>query len=264
MAGYMRLTYATLATLVKYPWSSTHAKKHSCNKYNIFSTEFTLYEDIAHRVSLHHADGHHFIRHPMSFLAEAADDICYRLLDLEDAVDMEILSEQSVKDVFASVLAPEEGDRPLSYMRAKAIAHLIESCWKTFEREYDLIMQGNRTADLMDDLDACSRDMLYEIKKLYKQIFAHRQKIAVELGAYETLGRIMGTLTESVATLASTQNFYATDFLTQRRLQLVWGQQYAIDNQFQSYEWWLHQVMDFVSGLTDNYARQLSREIAGL
>ena len=63
--------------------------------------------------------------------------------------------------------------------------------------------------------------------------------------------------------LAEAGSFEGFGFLAGRCLELAWGAAYAKENEGRSYEWWLHQVMDYVSGLTDNYSRQLSREIEG-
>lgn len=63
--------------------------------------------------------------------------------------------------------------------------------------------------------------------------------------------------------LAEHGDYDKAGFLSHRYLELAWGEEYAKAHHKETYDWWLHQVMDYVSGLTDNYARQLSREIEG-
>ena len=261
--GYMRLTYATLGAMIKYPWDSQAPRATEKAKFNVFSTETRLFQAMAEHMGLGLPDGT-AARHPLSFLTEAADDICYRILDLEDAVDMAILDEGAVRDVLLAFLGGGGSEDPLPMLRGKVIRALVDECWGVFEDDYDAIMAGQRTADLKAGLAAPTEAFLREIKDLYGTIFANRAKVATELGAYETLGRIIEMLTQAVATLAEKTDYDAADFLTQRRLELAWGEPYARHNQAQPYAWWLHQVMDYVAGLTDNYARQLSREIAGL
>ena len=262
--GYMRLTYATLGAMVKYPWTSEDERAGRDGKFNVFSAEKELFEGMARETGL--ADGRGAVaRHPLSFLSEAADDICYRLLDLEDAVEMGILAEDEVRATFLEFPGMEElTDRPpLALVRGQVVERLVEACWGVFESNYGAIMAGERGQALKADLSAGATDWLERVKEHYERIFGHRAKVATELGAYEALGRIMDTLTHATAALAEAGDLERVDFLTGRRLQLAWDREYLRSNQGRGYAWWLHQVMDYVAGLTDNYARQLAREIAG-
>lgn len=259
----MRLTHGTLATMIKYPWDTSDERARTHGKCNVFSTERVLFDVMAEHMGLRRSDGT-VARHPLSFLAEAADDICYLTLDLEDAVDMGILADEDVRRVFLSFLEESESDKPLAMLRGQVIRSLIEGCWQVFETNYDAIMAGERLQGLKSGLPETTREALDQVKTLYGTIFAHRTKVATELGAYEALGRIIDVLTQATAALAHARDYDATDFLTRRRLEMAWGESYARDHQAEPYEWWLHQVMDYVAGLTDNYARQFSREIAGV
>ena len=261
--GYLRLTYATLGTMIKYPWDAGDERAREKGKFNVFSTEKHLFEQMAEQTGLRRADGS-VARHPLSFIAEAADDICYRLLDLEDAVDMEILRADDVRQLFLACLNTSDKGQALASLRGDVIRTLIEACWGVFQADYQRIMAGERAADLKSQIQQPTTDALARIDALYSTIFAHRTKVATELGAYQTLGRIIETLTEATAALARERAYDAIDFLSRRRLDLAWGEAYAREHETADYEWWLHQVMDYVAGLTDNYARQLSREIAGV
>lgn len=264
--GYLRLTLATLGAMIKYPWDSQDPRVATKAKFNIFSTEKKLFEQMTHELGMAKSDGTS-ARHPLSFLTEAADDICYRLLDLEDAVEMNILDESRVNQLFQEFLKDDgspQAKRPLPVLRGRTIAKLIDACMTIYIQDETAIMAGQREDDLKSDLDSHTQDFLDKIKTLYDTIFAVRSKVAAELGAYETLGRIIRTLVLSVQQLSKQQLYGKIDFITQKRLELIWGQSYARENQSQSYEWWLHQVKDYAAGLTDNYAKQLSREMAGL
>ena len=262
-AAYMRLTYATLGAMVKYPWDSHDRRAALQQKFNVFSSERELFQQMADAMGLVQPDGR-VARHPLSFLSEAADDICYRIVDLEDAVEMKILKEDDVRPVFLTFLGQSSSRLPLPVLRGQAISALVQATWSVFESNYAAIMVGDRELDLKAGLDPRMVDAIEQVGDFYNRIFADRGKISAELGAYQALGRIIQTLSQAVRRLAHCQAYAQTDFVTRRSLQLAWGEAYATEHQRQPYSWWLHQVMDYVSSLTDNFARQLAREIAGL
>jgi len=262
-AGYLRLTFATLGAMVKYPWDSQDPRATFRGKFNVFSTEKHLFGEMAERMGMIGAGGK-IVRHPLSFLAEAADDICYRILDLEDAAELGILEERRVREILLSMFdSGSFAGAPVAVLRGEAIQALIEGVWRVFERDYGAIMNGEREEDLKSGVEPSLVEAVGKIKQAYTEIFADRTKVAAELGAYKTLGRIIKAVCLATRRLAGAKSYRECGFLAQRCLELAWGEGYATENQGKPYEWWLHQVMDYVSGLTDNYSRQLSREIEG-
>lgn len=261
-AGYMRLTYATLGAMIKYPWTSTDPRATEKQKYNVFSTERTAFEKAFTTMGL--TVDKKFVRHPLSFLSEAADDICYRIADLEDAVKMGILDAKRVGSIFAEVCGKSASNQPIGQLRAHAIKAFILGCWNVFEADYDAIMAGSRTEDLASGLDPSKRESLKKIKKCYEEIFAHPFKVSTEFGAYRCLGRISTVLCDASRKLCRQQSLKELDFPTTRCFELAFGRDYVTENQAQPYRWWLHQALDCVAGMTDNYAKQFAREIEGL
>lgn len=262
--SYLRLTYATLGTMVKYPWTSTdhRASANGKIKFNVYSTEQKLFDAMMTELGLFGSSGQH-LRHPMSFLSEAADDICYRVADLEDAVELGIRSRDDVRDLYARIAGGSPGDRPLEALRGRSIRSLIDKCWRVFECDYENIVAGTRTGDLMSSLDGDAKSTLAEVTRIYEAIFAERTKVAMELGAYKALGRTLRALCLATHELAKCQDFQKTPFVARRAIELAWSADFATTHQAKPYDWWIHQIMDFVAGLTDSYARQLSREIEG-
>ncbi|QEG42962.1 dGTP triphosphohydrolase [Roseimaritima ulvae] len=260
-AGYMRLTFATLGAMVKYPWHSCDSRALMQQKFNVFSSEQELFEQTWTHMDL--GTGADARRHPLSFLSEAADDICYRILDLEDAVDMNILDDAAVRPVLLQILGSENSDLPLSVLRGQAIHTLVNATWEIFETDYEAIMHGQRTADLKTNLAESLADALEQVAAHYTTIFAHRSKVTTELGAYQALGRIVGAMSQATLQLTERGSYRDTDFLAKRCLMLAWGEAYVTDNEHRPYAWWLHQVMDYFAGLTDNHAAQLSQQISG-
>ena len=271
-AGYMRLTYATLGAMIKYPWTSTDPRADKKKKYNVFSSETSEFQQAFSHMGLH-INGQ-YVRHPLSFLSEAADDICYRIADLEDAVQMGILDSQRVCKIFATICQSEDQnqtnndkpnkDKPIGRLRAAAINEFISGCWTVFEENYDQIMAGERTEDLAAGLVDAQKEALQSIKICYDEIFAHRFKMSTEFGAYRCLGRIASALCDAARKLCRVKSYEGLDFPVKRCFDLTFGPEFTRQNEEKSYEWWLHQVLDSVSGMTDNYAKQFSNDLEGL
>lgn len=260
---YFRLTYASLGAMIKYPWDSCDPRVDTEHKFSVFSSEKQIFEDVVQTLGLRRPDNL-VVRHPLSYLSEAADDICYRIADFEDAVQMRILPEEEVREIFTRIIGKDNG-RPLSALRAQTIGKLTEAAIETFEKHYEEIMTGERSPkrDLKADFPEPIKDALKVIKDRYAFIFSHRPKVAVELGAYNTLGRILGTYARAVKQLSTHGDYGKLSFVQTRCVDLAWGDKYVRENQGRDYAWWLAQVMDFVAGMTDNYAMQVSGEIGG-
>ncbi|MCA9263941.1 MAG: dNTP triphosphohydrolase [Planctomycetales bacterium] len=261
--GYMRLTFASLGAMVKYPWDSLDRRALEQHKYNCFSSERDIFQTVFSHMGLE-SNGR-FFRHPLSFLSEAADDICYRVLDLEDAAELGVIAPRRVRDTYKNFLPDQvlRDNMSLAEMRGQVISHLIKECWDVFERDYDAIMSGERECDLKSDMRDYLLDGFECVKGLYQEIFSESQKVSVELGAFKAIGRILKALCNAISELSRTPKDNDLMFITRRCLALAWSHDDIRINREHGYCWWLHQVLDYVSGLTDNYARQLSREIEG-
>lgn len=263
---YFHFTYASLGALIKYPWTSGDPLVAVKHKHNCFSTEARIFDDLARVAGLRKPDGV-VARHPLSYLSEAADDICYRIGDFEDAVEMNILSPKDVCAIFNRIIG-EDKDRPLSALRAKAIGCMVEAASAAFAQNYEAIMQGALAPE--QDLKSFFPDhiqiALRKIKEDYDSIFSHRSKVATELGAPATLGRILDAFVPAVRSLAAAGVFdkNTPSFIERRCLALGWKEDYLKAHAAKGEAWWLARLMDLVSGMTDSYAKQVSREIAGI
>ncbi len=261
LAGaYLRLTDATLGALVKYPWTADDPRAGTARnaKFNVYASERDLFESAWHRMGLGPS-----LRHPLSYLTEAADDICYRLIDMEDGVEVGLLDRDRVRRCFNALLEQDDTHQPLGQLRAAAIGRLIDGCWQVFADDYANICAGTRTQDLKAGLVGPRADALAELKGLYLHLFADRNKTATELGAYKSLGRIVYALARACQRLVRDGGYNPESYVAKRTLDLAWGREFVTAHDTRPYAWWLRQIMDYVSGLTDNYARQLSREIEG-
>ena len=139
--GGTRLTYATLGSYLKYPWTARHAdaqgyKKH---KFGCYQSELPLLEQIARKLGLPQLENERWARHPLVYLMEAADDICYGLIDLEDGLEMDLLDYPEVEALLLDLvgddlpetyrqLGPRDSRRrKLAILRGKAIEHLTNA-----------------------------------------------------------------------------------------------------------------------------------------
>nr|WP_320115317.1 dNTP triphosphohydrolase [uncultured Desulfuromonas sp.] len=262
--GYMRLTYASLGAMIKYPWTSADPRAGKKKKFNVFASEQTIFDDMVTTMGLQRSNGT-VARHPLSFLTEAADDICYRLLDMEDAVSMRIFPEEPIKELFLRLAGcPDETGIPTAMARSMAVAALINETCRVFTDDYPAILNGEREADLKSDFADRFREAFDEIGTLYTIIFSHRSKLGYEIGSYKMLGRIIKAFVLSAQSLCDRGSYSNLDFISQRCFNLAWDEAYITSNVDKSYQWWLRQIFDFVSGLTDNYAIQISGEIEGI
>jgi dGTPase len=259
--GYMRLTYASLGSMVKYPWPSSDNRALPKGKFNYMNSEHAIFKSIWEKLGLI-LPNEKFARHPLSFLVEAADDICYRILDMEDAVSMKICDATKVGQLFSKIAKLDYNQaRPISETRGAAMRILINEIWGIFDSEYNSIMSGTRNDPLTQGLIESSKSGLNDVKDLYEVIFAQRNKVAFELGAYKVIGRIINALCNSIHELCEAEDFDQIKFVHKRCIDLAWGSTYAKENCQKGYEWWIGQIFDFVSGLTDNYAIKISNEI---
>ena len=256
---YFRFTHASLGAMIKYPWTADDGRTGASRKHNVFASEKAVFLRMAETLGLRRADGT-VARHPLSFLSEAADDICYRISDFEDAAEMGILAEAEVRRIFVAIIG-EEAAGPLSALRARAVGRLIRAAADVFAENYDAILRGEREEDLKASFPARLREAMREIKERYETIFGDRRKVAVELGAHSILGRLLLAYATAVRELG--RGYDAMGFAHKRLMALAWNKEFILANEKRGAAWWLGRAMDHVSGMTDAHATQVAREIAG-
>ena len=144
---------------------------------------------------------------------------------------------------------------------------MVDAASAAFAEHYDEIMRGELAPgqDLKSFFPDHIQVALRKIKEDYDSIFSHRAKVATELGAPATLGRILDAFVPAVRSLAAAGVFDKStpSFIERRCLALGWKEDYLRANAAKGEAWWLARLMDLVSGMTDSYAKQVSREIDG-
>lgn len=271
--GGMRLTYATLAAFIKYPWGSNEPSAPKRNKYGIYQADDAHVAEIAKKTGLVEKSAGFYCRHPLVYLMEAADDFCYGVLDLEDGLEMGLLRWQEVFDLLKPVLNPEEipalevqlegieeGRRP-SFIRGKVIDAYIEAGVKAFTENEAAFLAGEISGDLIGLCRPEVKDSVEGAKQLAKErIFAHPRKVELEIGAYDVIARLLEKVIPAVDDWFS-NGFIAREKENRMIINLMGEKNLPKSDNFYPV---LMAAVDFVSGMTDNYATHLSKQFSGM
>jgi dGTPase len=268
--GGMRLTYSTLASMLKYPWTCLEIKKHK--KFCCFQSEKKYLKKISDELGLIEISNLYYHRHPLAFLAEAADDICYRILDLEDAHEMKILSFEEIKNILSPLCNNDirykeivdsknvSNRRKLSFIRAKAIGSSIDAVKNAFTDEYAKIMKGSFDKELINSCDPKIKDPLNGAKKIAKEkIFDETRKIELEIGCYTAIGILLNAFCSAVREQVISGE--TVSYKSSRVLKMMgYNAPQKGDNLYNSFQ----RVTDYISGMTDNYATYMAKQIGGI
>ena len=269
--GGFGLTYSTLAAVVKYPYESVLAgSKH---KFGFFQTEKQLYQKIAIHLGLTQDSDQpmRFARHPLVYLVEAADDICYQIIDLEDAHKLKIITsadteqllmaffdkeadKETLSHIFDNLEIVQDKNERVGYLRAVVIGKLVRECAGIFFENMEQILRGEETPSLLKMLEGTSRQAMEEVKKIsVHKIYKDPAVIQIEIAGYKILGTLLEEFTPAIID--------PRDPLSEKLLSII-PQQYHLQSE-DLYEQ-LQTIVDFVSGMTDLYALDLYRKITGI
>jgi dGTPase len=261
----MNLTFASLASIVKYPWVSSDERAKKKKKFHVFYSEKDIFEEVFNDLGLK-KDGE-FIRHPVSFLMEAADDLCYRILDIEDGVELGILSYEEAKEVLLKVIKLKYNDfnineslsknQKIAQLRGAAISSLANLIFEEFENNFENIINGEMNICLLDSLEKNNKtisEILEDVDRIYEKLF--NSKSEIELGAYELMNILLKTFVDAVYKFHNNKVAYNEELAIK-----ILGNFAPLDEN--SYFENLHRVMDFIAGMTDNYALYLANQLRG-
>ena len=269
--GGFVMTYTTLASIVKYPFSSTYAGKHG--KFGFFATEEDTYKKIADELGIIQKDrsekGICYVRHPLTYLMEAADDICYEIMDIEDSHKLKLLSFEETADLLLGFFDEatrksirqriiDEGvtdqNEQVVYFRACAVGLLEAECINVFVEHEDEILNGTFEGSLIKHISELPRQAYkYCTKVSVDRIYRSKAVLDVELSGY----KIMETLMEALIGAAVEPDHFHSQQLIRR-----FSSQYDI--QSPCLETRIMAVLDFISGMTDIYALDIYQKINGI
>lgn len=281
----MNFAFGTLATLLKYPWSSEYCIREKKKKLGYFFSEKELMENVINTTAMHDSSGN-ICRHPATFLLEAADDIAYLFADLEDGCKKNCFSFSDLNEIineydlaFKTKWRLKDWlnkiDKFTSTMRGKAreMANInafriyfqgryIEIICDEFLKNYDEIMTGSYESELLE----CSTlaPITHAVKEICgKYIFNNREVLMLELAGKTVVNALLDKFSEAVAD----KNFENPKYGFGKLFALIsenFKHAYKANNIGGENYKKLQLVVDFISGMTDSYALNLHRALTGV
>lgn len=272
------ITVTTLASILKYPCASFEKdnKYRHRKKYGYFQSEQKSFNELVEKLGLYSEnDGSGaYKRHPFVYLVEAADDICYSIIDMEDAHRIGILSKEKVSSVFLELIRKldqvdvdvdktyrtysriGDSNESIAYLRAKCISALVSSAAVEFLDKRSLILEGNYNSSLMDEIELRTGAMhdLNEIS--LNEIYRHQAVLEIEVAGFHVMSELLQLFIPAV--LKNKRNH-----LDKTILRLIPYQfQKDIDNDSPYLR--VMNVLDHISGMTDAYATEMFRKLKGI
>jgi dGTPase len=269
--GGLRLSYATLGAFTKYPKESLPKKptnQIADKKYGIFQSEVSFFNDVAEELGLISTGNNGNIaykRHPLAYLVEAADDICYTIIDFEDGINLGLIEEEFaleyliklVKDTIdsAKYYQLEHKKDRLSYLRALAIGTLINEASKVFLENEEAILKGEYPYSLLDKCkyEAQINDI---IKISVEKIYRSREVIEKELAGYNVIAKLLDVF------ITATNNNYENNLSNYDKLIIA-----ILPDDLQKPKETLYlrllTICGYVASLTDGFALQLYQKLNG-
>ena len=274
--GGFALTYATIGALLKYPCTSSdmQTKNTPYHKYGIFRSELPVLQTVAKELGLmpYGRSKTVFGRHPLAFLMEAADDICYQIVDLEDAHRLGIISTADAKellfaffdrqtdrvvlsDLEESLKGITDENEQMVILRSRTINKLITDCVNVFWNYYDEIMQSCFYTSLTDSFEGTPKQALDTLSKLAtEKIYNAREVIEIQVAGH----RILSELLQEFITAALRKDKTLYD---KQLLSLLPSQLRVAESDTYSQ---VLSIVDYISGMTDVYSLEMYRKIKGI
>lgn len=273
--GGTQLTYTTLASIAKYPGEAIAKKKGILHrkKFGFFQNEKGTFLNIAKGTSMLQESEEPvvFKRHPFVWLVEAADDICYNIIDMEDAHRLGIVSTSDCENLFLDLIESENqnanrvkekltiitnNNERISYLRAKVINALINKSIEIYTQNFERVKQGNFEKALLD-IYKLENPTLQKIEDFsIEKIYGHKAVVEIENAGYNVMYELLDHFIPSVLKLKKDRKSYDKMALKLLPKQFI----YEEVTEYQK----VLGVIDFVSGMTDNYATDLYRKIKGI
>ena len=263
--GGFAMTYSTLAAIVKYPYSSLQAGENG--KFGFFTTERETFARIADELGLIRFAQDRYARHPLVYLVEAADDICYQVMDIEDGHKLKVISTEETIDVLLSLFPDDrhahmrqvmehvtDPNEKISYLRSEAIGWLVKHCALTFAEHEDEILAGTFAGSLIEHIDPVPATGYQRCSRLaYDKLYSAGYVVDVDLAGNRIINFLLDKLIGAV--MHPEQNY------SQLLLHKV-PQQYDVNAPtfFEK----IQAVLDHVSAMTDVYALNLFRRLDGI
>lgn len=279
--GGLRLTYSTLASIAKYPCESVAKDKSQLHrkKFGFFQAQKDVFQSIANKTGMLLESNEPIIykRHPFVWLVEAADDICYSIIDVEDSQRLGIIDHDKCKRLFLNLvesLNPDQIEKTkiqlkaisdkndrIAYLRAKSINLLTQKSVEVYQNNIGSILKGEFKTALLDIIKDETvnetKKVLTEIQRFSREnIYNHRSVLEIENAGYNVMSELLSQFIPPIL-----KDEYERKSFEKKALKLVPSQFiYEKGSKYQK----VMGILDYVSGMTDNYATELYRRIKGI
>jgi len=275
MPGGLRLTYTTLAATLKYPCESSginQSIKHR-SKYGFFQNEKKLFEEICSTLNMvkEFNDPLSYKRHPFVYLTEAADDICYNMIDLEDAHRVGLIDSITVEKLFRklakclkvydftevekTVDAITDTNDRISYLRAKCINGLTLKCADRFVENMYEIINGTFKEELFSIIESQCSEMKNIKEIIEEKVYNNASVLKIEIAGYKVLYDLLDLFIPAVLEKSPSHK--------DKKIRKLIPQQYRVEPDVTDYDKVLS-VLDFITGMTDPFATQFYKDVTGI
>ncbi|AWW33140.1 deoxyguanosinetriphosphate triphosphohydrolase [Echinicola strongylocentroti] len=270
----LQVCYATLAAFTKYPRPALidqrDPDRRSQKKFGFFSNHLGVYQQLADMLGLSLSGQNSWHRHPLAFLVEAADDICYSIIDLEDGCTLGLVQLEEAIPLLAEIIGDKfqeeklnslkSSAQKLAILRAMAIGKLVEETVATFRLYEEAMLKGEFDQALTDCIP--SADALEKITKLsVKKIYRSQPVLEKEAAGFQVLEGLLEVFSTALYNqYYDTQNFSGKDKSILRLL----PETFKMNKEMQMPYILLRNLIDFISGMTDKYALSLYRKVKGI
>ena len=266
-AGGFALTYSTLASIIKYPYSSLQIEKKP--KFGFFAPEEESFLQVAEHLGILPLDAERkrFCRHPLVYLVEAADDISYQIMDIEDAHHLKLLTQQEAEDLLLRFFEGEvrakierglthldDANEKVAYLRSRVIGTLVYECSEVFCHHEQDILNGTFTGSLIDYVSEVPRTAYQHCSEVaFSRIYNAHQVVEIEIAGHQIISVLLDRFLDAVMNPNKAYSRLLLDRVPS---------QYEV--KAASTEGRIMAVLDYISGMTDVYALDLYRKIYGM
>ena len=266
--GGFVMTYSTLASIVKYPYPSTLAGNKS--KFGFFTSEENDYLKIAEELGIKRLSQDNepprYARHPLVYLVEAADDICYQMMDIEDAYKLKLLTPKEAKDLYQLFFDEKkkkrveevfgfvsDGNEQIAYLRATIIGILINECTRVFMENEEAILDGRFEGSLINHISPALHDAYQQCSEVaVEKIYRSRDVLDIELAGFHVISTLLELMIDAVQ---SPDKAYSQLLINRVSSQY--------DIKAPTLYGRIQAVLDYISGMTDVFALDLFHKIKG-
>lgn len=277
--GGLQLTCATLAAFTKYPRESWLGASRppgiGAKKQGFFAEDRALFETVAEEVGLVRRDPMraYWSRHPLAFLVEAADDICYRVIDIEDGFRLGHLGYDEVTELFCPVLkeTPDiqkrlegiEGRKAkVEFLRAKVINEAVNQVRELFLDNEQALLGGGYDDELLAGIPLAD-EMQALIDVAMEKVYCAPEVVEIETAGFQVISELMERFVSVVDEIADKgEGASSKSKMTVRLIPAQFigpGRVPAADPYTR-----LLKITDFISGMTDSYAVSLYKKVTGI